>query len=96
VLLPLAYATDITSIVADGVTLTADDDYTLFNGRVTFKNGIGYPKDIVFTYTASSTFSEKIKFNVMKLLWIDYNNEDVSTKQSILKLLRDERVSGWL
>ena len=96
VLLPYSYPTSITSIVANGVTLTVDDDYTLFDGRVSFTNGIGYPKNIVFTYQAQSDLTANIKTSIMKMIWIDYDNSNDMDKGDIMKKLRSERVKGWI
>lgn len=96
VLLPYAYATSITSIVANGETLTADTDYTVFKGRVNFKNGIGYSKDVVITYQSTSDFSENIKIAIQKMIWVDYDNDNDLDKSDYLKKLRSERIMGWL
>ncbi len=94
-LLPFAYADVINSIQVDGNALDVSL-YDIFSGRIEFTNKLGYQGNITISYNAKGQISENVLTVIKRLIWIDYDNQDSQEKHNIMKMLRAEKILGWI
>lgn len=94
-LLPFAYATTINSISVDGDVLDASD-YSVFSGRIVFTNKVGYQAEITISYSSTGQVKQNMLTTIKRLIGVDYDNTDVTDKHSILKMLRADKIRGWI